>query len=872
LAEETKKITLQFVVDEASARKATTVLQNLTNEVSKLVEMSRRAAQSMGSIGQGAQVSAQAGGVNSQKEIVKMGPVGAALSTPIVNNANIIKGIAQATGEAHRQMSDGLKKSVSEQLQQIERLKRAHDSLAKDMSQSSRNQQHLLRHQIGQAWKGLPTPGEGPSEPWTGPNGWQAKGRIDSAFSSYATTNWFGPSPFGGGGGGGGRRDANGVVHFGEGGGGAAAPSGGGSGGGLAQSLGLTRNAQVLSTVLGALVAAKQVGGAVNDEGFAQSFDPFRRKALLGASFGAQAQSLRGGDIRSIIALTEIGKRSDLRDAFKDTSEGFYERQAALQAGKAGLAGATEGTMAAFGAGPGMRRFMDADTNAKNDLLKKMQMEIESDPVKYQYYTDFTNQAQGRVNAMRTFNMRGANDMLARYSARGIDAGQLSAALSAGEGVGGLSFGQRHMGTITAAQIGHFRGAENILAASAMSGSKNPIDLLRAVSGTSLDPGIASRYGQVLSQGMMDGRAFTSGQGYLGALTAFGGGTGAMGMRVANQVAAGQAGANALFQGTVDPYQQGRNLLSAIQAMPGGSIYGQEYMAGKMSFRQIADIVGGGDVPEALKMRGISSGAVKGFAGSVTRSIFDRFAGVGDTSEQTLFAKGVLANGGDAQGFVQSQLKGLKGSKLEAAKNKYATLFGTLLTDEGLADNDEAGTGMARSLLGLGSTSKGRRGFMDAAHKAKELAPLEGLASVAMDFNEWIKKMGNEVQNTYRHINPLADQFRNMGGAMTQGVGQVVDALGLLAQAAGGTAEALDKTGSIRVRRIGLEAKLDDASYQKAIAARYDAGDIEGVKALRKERDTYMRHKTIGSAAKRGVKHQLTPDLEGAASEVLKRR
>jgi hypothetical protein len=186
-----------------------------------------------------------------------------------------------------------------------------------------------------------------------------------------------------------------------------------------------------------------------------------------------------------------------------------------------------------------------------------------------------------------------------------------------------------------------------------------------------------------------------------------------------------------LLGGRIDAYQRGTNILSAIQALPGGSPGAQEYLA-RIDPRVLFDVVGGGAVPLELQQRGISAAAVKEYAGKIMAQTYER--ALSPTPNQKGQLNGVQSQtdvirksfGGSFKNYVDNQAGMLSGKDREDFL-KYAFVNrGAYLTEVGLASNDLEGQAFARLEAGMGQYATGRsqkgRGIGDPAGASVELA------------------------------------------------------------------------------------------------------------------------------------------------------
>lgn len=197
-----------------------------------------------------------------------------------------------------------------------------------------------------------------------------------------------------------------------------------------------------------------------------------------------------------------------------------------------------------------------------------------------------------------------------------------------------------------------------------------------------IDPGVASSIiGQTAAQGggvagfmMGMGDPFvaqtlgTAAAGMMGpgGMTAAGGtglmrmlaadvGTGAFGMRAAQQNIMGINARSALMRG-FDPYQRTFNLATATALMPGASPYAQDLLASSMADPNVLGAVFAGRLPRGLGALGISQGTARAQAQEVGSSLLNRFVDVGGSSRAEGLMRIVRDRfGGDFGAFMRSR-------------------------------------------------------------------------------------------------------------------------------------------------------------------------------------------------------------------------
>ena len=141
----------------------------------------------------------------------------------------------------------------------------------------------------------------------------------------------------------------------------------------------------------------------------AQPFDLARNKALLGGSFGGMALGVSRGDLKVGAALRDIMLDSrgrgggifdrplGMKESYEDNASNIGSRKASIVLDKISLGNLMPGNM--FKAiTEGRRQFYNLNTDQKADMLKMVQMQIESDPMKYAHL-DYLQENAGSMIA-----------------------------------------------------------------------------------------------------------------------------------------------------------------------------------------------------------------------------------------------------------------------------------------------------------------------------------------------------------------------------------------------------------------------------------------------------------------------------------------
>jgi hypothetical protein len=383
------------------------------------------------------------------------------------------------------------------------------------------------------------------------------------------------------------------------------------------------------------------------------------------------------------------------------------------------------------------REWSGANQASKEDVRRLIDTQSQTNPITQASIAMFSGEAGRNIHAMRTLGM--GEQSLAKLfrsgGGAGLDEGQM---ISIGQAVqqGAGRYGLRKGGAFGAGMSAYMGGMSEGAISSMLQGEiARPGAGAQLLSAFATRPGgmdtiAAQHMGAFVGNSLMNGNGITSGLGLGGALTAYGFNGTSRDLLTAKQNQAGVGGINALFSGSIDPYQQGRNLLNSIDILgPNSSVYAQNTLAGGLDARTMADVMSGEDVPEQLKARGINRDQVMKMFDKTVSSGLDRLIDVGTDTDEGKAAKLLKEKyGGDIRSFAKGEIG--KGKSFNSSQG-FAAL-GTLLQDEGLAGSYDEAVGMARDLAGMGRKVKGSGKGGDASYgsvsRLAQHAQVEGRA------------------------------------------------------------------------------------------------------------------------------------------------
>lgn len=574
----------------------------------------------------------------------------------------------------------------------------------------------------------------------------------------------------------------------------------------------------------------------------------FLQRGSLQSGWGREALNIKGGDLTILGAYRMAQNNAETKKAFSDLARGDsnslmpsgFERSASggfsfnaegykrLQAGAKGFWG-TMKLDPLGGINQGLRDINAAPSQMTGDQIKFLQAIRDTFPLHFEAQRQFQQNSAGDVGAMRALNMgtdryrslasaqqipggvkfnlaidsdgniipgekaNSALRLLRKYEDRGISRGEVIGAMQGIEGIAGLGAGQRYLNQGVSGAIGHLPGATQIAGMGALVGSRGFFPAVSGLVGRGsggMEVSAAGVLGGTVANTLASGAAPTSGLGLLGAASAFSRGrTGAEDMLNARFMQNGIGAMGNMLGGRTDAYQQGVNILSAIRALPSGSVGAQEYLA-RIEPRVLFDVAGGGEVPLELQARGITSEAVKKYADLVMARSRDRAISVTPNQGGKINAVQTQTQaineqyGGSFQKYMADQLGYFDNQKDKDLFAKTAiTQRGAYLTEVGLAGSDLEGQAFARLEAGLGKYGTGNvkgRGLSDAAGGADELQHMRMQSQFQGELERKREQMSPALQADMAMAKPavqmMTDAAHNIGGSAKE-LGMALDEL-----------------------------------------------------------------------------------------------
>lgn len=767
-----KQLKFKFVVDEASARQVNRVFDDMikkAQELSKILAGLGGGLLGGGTVG-GKSPSAQAtvvrGGAQTQK---------VSFASLLGQNTEAFKKMADTGGNAMKVMTDAIKRAIGDQQRELKGLDSTIATLSKRYEQ-------LGKLQVASA----AAPGRGgAADFYSGARAdiqeemIKAQGRRAEllttgdrlqkmSLQARATAEGYGSveemyaadrTAAGLGGGGIGKR----FVKF----------MGGGPGGSAGK-------------VIGNVAAIGVAANVLAEAGLAVGTSQANFQADRNRMFRGQMAAIRGGDLTYGLATLRAQRMPGSLfggNAMDNASSGLLSGITTVVGGGMGavhqLIGAAKGGGSVAGAIRELtpQAAVNRRINATMDILETNRQAIS--PHQEMALNEFAGSVQSRIRAQRllgmggfgrtgNFDQRGMAIFADPYSAaqarlqeQGYSLEEKEQSFVSIRSLAGSHAAGRYADAAMRASAGGFAGYDQLLSASArLVGSDM---LARGALGGRIDTSAGIQLGQAVLGTGFDINGTTSGRGSLAAIQAGMGFTGSANdfNKVQTAIAGMNFGDN-ITKGGLDPYQQGRNLVSAMGIVPGGSSYTQDYLANGMSMKQMIDMARpGSKMTETAKALGLTSEMIQGQLSNQMSSVFDRYV---DQNKQDPMSVEIRRYRASKMG-INEYLQKLRGQGDLDSINALGVGFSQLT---GGAEGE--GIGLARVLSGMDvrDLTKRRGGPSGGAPRGAEADYLKSQAEMSRDISATLKGLGDDVAGAAKAMPEMFKTFSGVTGDMNK--------------------------------------------------------------------------------------------------------
>ena len=752
---EGKEIKFKFVVDEQSAQRVNKVLDDMIKRAQDLA----KTLQGVGGGGGGLLGGGAVGGRSPSSQTTMTRAAGSAqqkvsFASVLGQNVDTFKKMAQEGGAAMKVLGDAVQRGISTQQREIGRLQQSLDALVatynrvggaasgalgeklqtKVLQVSSRISEH--RKMLSQLESVAPKrPELMPEVPWPGAEGGAGEA-APAPLSRWARFKGMMTA----------QRQIPGL---------AGAMQGTGLGQ-IAGRMGITPG-MVGSAGLAAVGAwgvkniANQVWNAPNQ--FLES------QAAWGQAYGKRSMDIRAGDFRNIMAEQNILRDSSKRQDYQDLNSGWRRF---VHGGKAFFSGDFNAAFSGRASDLGVRRAREA----------QIQMERESNPLEDAIKGEAQNY-RGTMSAMRAMGIgvrRKGDSGFQRLSEyrkgySSFDDSEIAAAFQGLSASGTRRGAYALQGGVMQATAAGIHGAAQSVGTMSKFGPGAGAAFshrLREMAGGGMDATTAGLLGSYMAQQQdrfglsTSGATGFQGAGLMEMLGTGGAAPGGAGRLNVEQNIRGMDYLQRSMTGQTNPYQAARNFMVAREAAPGLNMYGQSFLARKMSMTELADAATGkgGDVSEVFQALGGNKKMAANYFKGQTKTLLEGVAsqGLGDENAGRLM-KALADSGQDPREFFQKggwkNLKSKSTGKAMTEKEAVAAYAGALQSSD--ADMDPAqAMGLARTISGKGAKATKGKLAGDVAGGSQE-------AEVAKEHTNAVA-----LQNNTGALNELTQAIKNL--------------------------------------------------------------------------------------------------------------
>lgn len=770
-----KKLTFAFVLDETSFGKVKRALDELIGKSKELAKTlsgvslpgARGGFMGGGTVGRpgGAAATIGQNGGNVQTQLGKV----------ILDNAQAFKSMANLGSASLKGLTDALKTNVDRQKREINTLQSALQGLSQTYARMGSAR---VGSGAGGAWGGGGRPPGGPASGgggggWAGvpSSGWGGAGSGGNPWTSQGPSGPAGPGgSSGGGSGGGGWFGANGPP--------------GSNNPWLNWALGKSTGAQVARGA-GAVGAGLALGYGVTQLFQAGNNYQLDVNAQRGQTVMPSWNRFRKGDTSELTALQYISRQSP------EARQRILQSVGSTEADFSDVVGGFGGLKGGDFAGASAAGMDNKKYQRYQEMLAKVQSTMGYADT-FGRGNEYVNESRGDRMALSRTGMGGfyfdkkTGQFKDSYSrtAQALESGAWTSgeyvgALTQARHLGGQPFAREFGWSIMGANASGYSGVGDLLGNAAR--GRGGLPGARSLAEGALGGGIATAAGIGLGNSLF-GYDPRSGPGIdgSGALSAIQGGMSFNGGPADfNAVARAQLamGAGDKLFGGFDGYQQGRNTISAIAAMPGGTTYAQDSLAGRTSFKELLELARGGTSARS-RAYGYGKDEAQSQLQGVGESLFDRFVDQGGQDNVSKAVRSFRGSGKDLTKFMKTASK----ADREA--------MGVYMADE-MGMDTEAGLGLADMFAGVDDKRELKRGKLpfgsvdDMEKKQREQNVIElkkqqdALNGVVKGIVDAIKGLSGGVDNTkgfgmlQGNVATLVDGFNRLSVATENLIGRM---------------------------------------------------------------------------------------------------
>lgn len=479
-------------------------------------------------------------------------------------------------------------------------------------------------------------------------------------------------------------------------------------------------------------------------------------QAGVNSIYGGMQAASRSGNLSYALAVRQILSDKDQRRSFlnvKDPSNGRYIFQAVRDAA---------GGVAKVSPNDILQAMTAMDPNAAREAFKMINTQVANDPLGQQALSWQAARADQDVGFFRLFG--NANRAQGKMLAAGrsgfsmdlyqqITSGIIGRGGREASGLGGLATRATGSG-LDGGMLATLAGVGN-----AGGGGRALLDHLLTASapGGGMNLAAGNLIGRYVSDNFSGGAGYTDGSALMSALSTGTGGR--LGAFNAQNNIAGLSGIQSLMSGSLDGFQRGRNLVTAMGVLgPGGSLEGAQALAGMNDMPRMMEILKGGKVSRAMAAMGIDGDTARAYISKTLDSLGSRTISENDSSDLSGLQRAVRG------GVHMSDLLSGKVKKIDGVNDVDGALMAFLQSRMGMTEN--AAEGFLHDMRGA-PLKKG--GSTDGAAGSQALKlQQQGISGQVLQMKDsWIAANealeGNKVK-----LQELTDTYTTHKGLMEQ--------------------------------------------------------------------------------------------------------
>lgn len=769
-----KALKFQFVLDEQSFSRVKRALGELTTEAQKFAKAMQSAGGGGGGLFSGANVGRPPSSTQTQGRGGGSILGGGNLQGAILKDVDSFKALARTGTDSMKMMQDATNRALNNQIRDVEKLDKQINLLKErygglkteaqkanaSMAMANLSQQrasageglqklHDLNYgmQYGEKYGPVRPPGMG-----------AAKGFFANAWSTASNAGLTG--------------DLTGGQGF-----------GGMAKGGMEALMGPSMAGMIARSVgIAVAGATKIISTSIAADKMGIGLEAARGQAVMPA-----IKRLQSGDVSDILAMNSLRDKS--QEERTELLRSVYGKDADLSRFGSGLLSTVKGDLTGSGLTTAARETMtfEEQQNLVNNIKSTGNFQLGiGRGFDYLASSRGDRSAASRLMGRGFYLQRDATGQLPPGDPKlkdtfskweqglhkeGYSAGEATGAYGSALSMGGRQYADKYSRTLMGAAGAGYGEFGGMHASAARSGN---VERALMALGGKIDAGAGIALGQAVLGSGWNARGFTGGEGVMGAAQAGMGFTGEVtDFNLVQKMQAGLGLGSSITSGSIDQYQAGRNLLTAIQNNPGGGVYAQDHLA-SMTMNEMLDGAGG-SLSNTAKNLGLTQDMVKAQLGGTMGSFLERYEDTGNNAMDSAVERYRSSGKG-----LQDYLKGASKADRTALGDAYGVVSG---------EGGEGGEAAMDLLYGAGSKAKkgkapyGKQDDISAIEAEQDVEEMKkNAAALAGNFGSLVTAIGGGpegrggVIKTMESFAQMATSVNQLSAAMARLAGLTIAA------------------------------------------------------------------------------------------------